>query len=69
MLSTERKYNTSPNFLNAICNEMAQPLTTMNSLIELWKQGLAEPNDLTIMRQELTRINAVLKALKALNIK
>jgi hypothetical protein len=65
MFSTKKEHSTDTNFLNAICNEMAQPLTTMTSLIELWERGLAEPDDLEMMKQELNRINTALKELRA----
>jgi hypothetical protein len=59
----------NPNSFDVIYNEITQPLTTMTSLIELWERGLVEPDDLEMMKQELTRINAALKELKALYVK
>lgn len=69
MLPVKKGYNMNPNSFDVIYNEITQPLTTMTSLIELWERGLVEPDDLEMMKQELTRINAALKELKALYVK
>lgn len=60
----KKERDASVEILNEICNEMAQPLTTMTSLVELWERGLAESGDLELMKQELSRVNQALRELR-----
>ncbi len=53
--------------IEAACNEFAQPLTVMTSLLELWEQGLSEPEDLALMKQQVIRMGLALKELRGLS--
>jgi hypothetical protein len=51
--------------LEALYNEMAQPLTVLHTLVELWERGLAEPEDLALMKQQVGRIDSTLREIRA----
>jgi len=65
MSNNQPEHFTNMPVLENICNEIAQPLTVLTSLMELWERGLNEPDDLVAMKEQVLRLGATLQFLRS----
>jgi hypothetical protein len=56
----------SNEFLGQLCNELAQPVTTLTLGIHLIEEGTAQPEDLVMLRNEVARLALVVQHLRTL---
>lgn len=54
------------NFIDQLCNELAQPVTTLTLGIHLIEEGNAQPEDLALLRDEVERLASMVQDLRAL---
>ena len=54
----------SDTFIKELCNELAQPVTTLTLALELIELGVAVPQDYVVMRAEVERLNQIVQTLR-----
>jgi hypothetical protein len=59
---------TTPNvYMNVreLHEQLVQPITYLNAAIELWEQGMQEPEDIERMREEVQKLVEVVRDMQA----
>jgi len=46
-------------------DQLVQPVTYLNAAIELWEQGMNEPDDVNRMKQEIEKLVEVVREMQA----
>jgi len=46
-------------------DQLVQPVTYLNAAIELWEQGMNEPDDVSRMKQEIEKLVEVVREMQA----
>ena len=51
-------------FIKDLCNELAQPVTTLMLALELLERGPLEPQDLVVIKTEVQRLRTIVEDLR-----
>ncbi len=52
-------------FIDKLCNELAQPVTVLTLTIQLIEEGAALPEDVALLKSEIERLALMVRDLRA----